>query len=302
MAQPRTARDYEEDVTAASRVGLAEIMTVLGAYRESLVLIGGWAPYLILEQFGEPGHEYFDAAQTFDAEVTFGRFVHVGSIDIDFVVDPAAIDADRYATIVESLLDRDYEPVKDSMYQFEKVIPSPQSGQKYPIRVDFLTPRPLAGQGRSHRHREVQHDLRARTLEGAEVALAHWFWYEYDAQLPDGANSHVRVKVTDLIGSLALKGIAIGERYAEKDAYDIYALCAHYRGGPAAVAEILRPVREEEAVRRGLTAMAEKFREERAEGPTWVAVFLSQGSADGDDRTRVDAFMTVQEVLRLVSR
>lgn len=291
MAKPRTAGDYEEDMTAASRVGLAEIMTVLGVYRESLVLIGGWAPYLILEQFGEPGQEQLDADQTFDAEVSFGRFVHVGSIDIDFVVDPAVIDADRYATIVESLLDRDYEPVKDSLYQFEKVIPSPRTGQRYPIRIDFLTPRPLAGQGRSRRHREVQHNLRARTLEGAEVALAHWFWYEYDAQLPDG----------DLIGSLVLKGIAIGERYAEKDAYDIYALCAHYRGGPAAVAEVLRAIREEEAVRRGLAAIAEKFREERAEGPTWVAAFLSQGNAEGDDRTRVDAFMTVREVLRLVS-
>lgn len=78
-------------------------------------------------------------------------------------------------------------------------------------------------------------------------------------------------------------------------------MCAHYRGGPIAIAEIIRPIREEEAVRRGLTAIAEKFREERAEGPTWVAVFLSQGNADGDDRTRVDAFMTVQEVLRLVA-
>jgi hypothetical protein len=301
MAKPRTAHDYEEDVTATSRVGLAEIMTILGAYRESLVLIGGWAPYLILEQFGEPGGEYFDGAQTFDAEVTSGRFVHVGSIDIDFVVDPAVIDAERYTTIVELLLDRDYEPVKDSRYQFEKVIRSPRSGQEYSIKIDFLTPKPLAGQGRSHRHREVQHDLRARTLEGAEVALAHWFWHEYDTQLSDGANTHVRVKVTDLVGSLTLKGIAIGERYAEKDAYDIYALCAHYRGGPAAVAEILRPVREEEAVRRGLAAIADKFREERAEGPTWVAVFLSQGNAEGDDRTRVDAFMTVREVLRLVS-
>lgn len=45
MAKPRTARDYEDDVTAASRLGLAELMTVLGAYREALVLIGGWAPY-----------------------------------------------------------------------------------------------------------------------------------------------------------------------------------------------------------------------------------------------------------------
>jgi hypothetical protein len=158
----------------------------------------------------------------------------------------------------------------------------------------------LAGQGRARRHRQVQHDLRARTLEGAEVALAHCFWYEFDAQLPDGAQTRVRLKVVDVVGSLALKGIAIGERYAEKDAYDIHALCAHYRGGPAGVAEAVRPFRNEEPVRRGLAAIAEKFRDREAEGPTWVAVFLAEGNADLHERLRTDAFMTVREVLRLL--
>jgi hypothetical protein len=297
MARPRTARDYEDDVTAASRVGLAELMTVLGAYRDALVLIGGWAPYVILERLGTPGAFQADA---FQSDTFQTAFAHVGSIDIDFVVDPAMIDADRYATIVESLLERGYEPVTGSLYQFQRMIPSPRSGQAHLIRVDFLTPRPLPGQGRTRRHREVQHNLRARTLEGAEVALTHWFWYEYDARLPDGAEAHVRVKVADLVGSLALKGIAIGERYVEKDAYDIYALCAHCRGGPAAVAEALRPFRNEEPVRRGLRAIAEKFRDKGAEGPTWVAVFLSEGNAEADEKLRVDAFMTVQEVGRLL--
>lgn len=42
MAPPRrTARDYEGGITAASRTGLAEIMTTLGTYRDALVRIGG---------------------------------------------------------------------------------------------------------------------------------------------------------------------------------------------------------------------------------------------------------------------
>ena len=40
-SRPRTARDYEGGITAASRTGLAEIMRTLGAYRNALVLIGG---------------------------------------------------------------------------------------------------------------------------------------------------------------------------------------------------------------------------------------------------------------------
>ena len=274
MARPRTARDYEDDVTATSRVGLAELMTVLGSYRDALVLIGGWAPYVILERFGASGAFQADVFQS-DAFQT--GFAHVGSIDVDFVVDPALVDAERYATIVQSLLDRGYEPVADSLYQFQRMIPSPRTGQAHRISVDFLTPRPLAGQGRSHRHREVQYDLRARTLEGAEVALAHWFWYEYESHIPDGARVRVRVKVADVVGSLALKGIAIGERYAEKDAYDIYALCAQCRGGPAAVAELLRPFRDEEPVRRGLAAIAEKFRDRDAEAPRGPPSFSPRG-------------------------
>ncbi|MBI2554994.1 MAG: hypothetical protein HYV92_11430 [Candidatus Rokubacteria bacterium] len=121
MRKPRTARDYQDGITAASRSGLAEVMTTLGAYRDALVLIGGWAPYLILEQFGAPGRE----------------FVHVGSIDIDLVVDPDLVDAERYATIVNLLLDRGYQRGPDPLFQFEKVIRSPRDGQDYLIRVDW---------------------------------------------------------------------------------------------------------------------------------------------------------------------
>lgn len=156
MRRLRTAGDYQDGITAASRSGLAEVVTTLGAYRDALVLIGGWAPYLILERFGEEGAFQADAFQV--------GFVHVGSIDIDLVVDPDLVDAERYSTIVDLLLDRGYEPGADPLFQFQKAIRSPRDGQEYLIRVDFLTPRPLPGQGRSHRHRQVQRDLRARSL------------------------------------------------------------------------------------------------------------------------------------------
>lgn len=299
MARPRRrASDYQDGITAASRSGLAEVMTTLGAYRDALVLIGGWAPYLILEQFGERGAFQADA---FQADAFQVGFVHVGSIDIDLVVDPDVVDAERYATIVDLLLDRGYEPGADSLFQFQKTIRSPRDGQDYLIGVDFLTPKPLPGQGRRHRHRQIQRDLRARTLEGADVALTHWFWYELEARLPDRSQARVRFRVADLVGSLTLKGIAIGERYAEKDAYDIYALCAHYHGGPPAVAEVLRPfLGEAAAVGRGLRSICERFRAAEAEGPTWVATFLGGGDPETEARTRQDAFMTVHEVCRLL--
>lgn len=297
MRRPRTAGDYQDGITAASRSGLAEVMTTLGAYRDALVLIGGWAPYLILEQFGEEGASQ---AGAFQADAFQVGFVHVGSIDIDLVVDPDVVDAEHYATIVDLLLDRGYEPGADPLFQFQNTIRSPRDGQDYLIRVDLLTSKPLPGEGRSPRHRQVQPDLRARTLEGAEVALSHWFWYDLETQLSDGAQARVRLKVADLVGSLALKGIAIGDRYVEKDAYDIYALCAHYRGGPPAVAETVQPFLHEDPVQRGFRSIAGRFRALDAEGPTWVATFLGEGDPERSARIRQDAFMTVNEVCRLV--
>jgi len=110
----------------------------------------------------------------------------------------------------------------------------------------------------------------------------------------------VRLKVADLVASLALKGIAIGERYAEKDAYDIYVLCSHTRGGPQTVAATLKPFMNEQPVQRGVRAIAQKFRALDAEGPTWVEKFLGGGDAETEARVRQDAFMTVREVCRVV--
>jgi hypothetical protein len=227
-------------------------------------------------------------------------FLHVGSVDIDFVVDPSIVDAAQYATIVQRLRERGYEPVAESRYQFERTVASERTGQPHTIRVDFLTPRPPAGQGRRRRHRRAQSDLQARTLEGAEVALAHWYWHDLDEMLPDGARAQTRVKVSDPVGALALKGLAIGDRYAEKDAYDIFALCAHHSGGPGRVAELLRPALADPLVRRGLDEIAAKFRAPQAEGPMWVANFLARPATTEHERLLTDAFMTVSEVLRLL--
>ena len=128
MAKPRLAAYYDDDITAASRSALAEVMITLGAYRDALVLIGGWAPYLILERFGEPGGFQGD---TFQVDASQAGPVHVGSIDIDLVVDPDVVDAEHYATIVERLLERGWARALESRFQFQKETLSPRSGRPH---------------------------------------------------------------------------------------------------------------------------------------------------------------------------
>jgi hypothetical protein len=281
---PRSRSDYYPELVEASLSVLIELMTVLKSYKKALVLIGGWAPYFILQQY-----------QELDVE-----FRHVGSIDIDLVIDPEMVGDEEYATITRMLLERGYKPSPKILYQFERTIIGVRDGREYTVGVDFLTPRPPKGSGRTHRHRPVQPDLKARTLEGAEIALAHNSLLELSGRLPGDGLTEVSFKVADLVACLALKGFALGERYREKDAYDIYTLCAYYRGGPKAVADQLKPYLEDPLPQRGLAAIATRFKSPDGDGPSWVANFLGYDDRDQELRTKQDAFMTVGEVLRLL--
>ena len=62
--EPRTASQFAPGVIDASRAVLVEIGVILRSYLKDLALIGGWAPYFLLQQHQQAG------------------FDHVGSIDI----------------------------------------------------------------------------------------------------------------------------------------------------------------------------------------------------------------------------
>jgi len=89
---PRLKNDYYPELVEASLSVLLELITTLGSYRDALVLIGGWVPYFILQEYQEPGLD----------------FGHVGSIDIDMLIDPDIAHSERYASIVGMLMDRGY--------------------------------------------------------------------------------------------------------------------------------------------------------------------------------------------------
>ncbi len=48
MVNSRT--DYSEHATAAARMVLLELVRILGAYKDELVLVGGWVPELLFSR------------------------------------------------------------------------------------------------------------------------------------------------------------------------------------------------------------------------------------------------------------
>lgn len=82
-----TKSNYGKKEVEACLSVLVEIMTVLGSYRDNLVLIGGWVPYFLLNNKGKD---------------------HVGSIDIDLALDFKKISDESYKTILKLLNQRGY--------------------------------------------------------------------------------------------------------------------------------------------------------------------------------------------------
>lgn len=278
---PRLWVDYTAALTGASKVGLLELGRTLRPYNESIILIGGWVPYLLLQQHDQAP----------------GDFVHVGSIDVDFLVDPARVGEDEYATIVELISQAGWRPKEGSRFSFFRTIDGPD-GRPYEIKVDFLTP-DVVGAGAGHRHRPIQRDLYARTMDDAELALAHHTQVHMDGRLPGGADSEADIKLLDLIGCIGTKAIALGDRYKQKDAYDLVSVLDRYDSGVRDVAQAVRPFVRDPLVARPLEVLRNKFRTEHSEGPVWYAEFLG-GDREASERASQRAFQLVREFGRLI--
>lgn len=286
MAEIRIAGDYHERVIQASLSVLVELYTILGRYSDALVLVGGWAPYFLLERHQRNEND----------------FEHVGSIDIDLAVDPRIVDEPAYATIVELIGKRGYKPRKDKLgnvipFSFERELES-EEGSTVKIQVDFLTALD-AKAGKRRRHKAVQPDLKARMARGCDVVFNHNFKHKVTATLPDDGEKTIELKVADLVGILTTKGIALGERYKEKDAYDIYAAIANYEGGPQDAAAVVKPFAGDPLVAEALDNIRKAFESQKAHGPDWVATFIGAPSLAERERIRTDAYMNVSEFLRL---
>lgn len=287
----RLITDLDSRLVEASESILLEIMTILGAYRESLVLVGGWAPYFIIEMFKSPDD----------------NFVHAGSLDIDIAVNPKKIPEVEYKSMLRLIEERGYSHSLDKEgkaipYAFEKAISVAGFKDKQTIEVDFLGPK-YGGRGEQRRHQIIQSELFIRKAKGIDIVFEHFFTYSLKGKLPEGAYNEIEIQVADLVAALTMKGIVLGERYSEKDAYDIYSIISHFRNGFSSVAEAMKPYRENWLVKESIKSISEKFKTRDSIGPQWVTDFLvSDRESEGGEREHIvtDSYMQVNEFLSLL--
>jgi hypothetical protein len=207
-----TKVDYGQREVKAAQSVLVELIHLLGEFRDSIVLVGGFVPPLL----------YRGRAENY-----------VGTLDVDLALDHTTIDDETYQTIRTALLKRGYREGRQPFIFFREV--PAESGAPVVVEVNFLSGE-YGGTGQSHRTQKVQ-DLRARKARGCDLAFDNFVAMEMEAELPEGGIDRVTCKVAAVVPFIVMKGMALADRMKEKDAWDIYYCLVHHPGGVDGVVE-----------------------------------------------------------------
>ena len=282
MVGIRTISTISPDVAQASLGYLIELMLALRSYKKGIVLVGGWVPYLLLRKY----------------QPSKSAFRHVGSQDIDLAVNPKVISQTEYADIEELVKSRGYQPNPKSGFSFLKPGPKVRR-ERLPIQIDFLGPE-YGGIGKKKRHQRIQDDFLLRKARGADFAFDHVEEYELTGTLPNGSEGQVSFYIADIVGSLVMKGITLGSRHQEKDAYDLFVLVTEYKEGPLSVATAVKPYQGHTVAQEAITAIKQAFRSREAEGPGLVADFFEELDGEVREQRITDVYMQVKRFLEFL--
>jgi hypothetical protein len=161
---------------------LIELMTILGEFRENIVLTGGWIPYFVL---------------------TDNQNEHVGSLDIDIALDFQKISGDTYRTMLQTLESKGYRRGHQPFMFFRDIVSA--SNTKITVEVDLLAGE-YEGTGKSHRTQKIQ-DVRARKARGCDLAFCHNRTIKLAGKMPDGSKNEVLIKIADAVAFITMKGM-----------------------------------------------------------------------------------------------
>lgn len=276
----RTKISFSDNINEISKAHVIEIMRALGAYKEGLSIVGGWAPYFILDKYGKNPK----------------GINHLGSVDIDIAVNPEVIDDTQYASLEVLLKERGYEKHPVNNFSYVKKVTT-DSGREVSIVIDFLAP---TEEGRrSHRHTRVQSDFMVRKTIGADLAFSHRFQYTLEGKLPNGSDSSVEFYVADIVAMIAMKSYVLGVRYKEKDAYDLYMLIMYYKDGVSSVAAEIKDHIDQIPVPEGIENLITHFATRTSDGPSFVADFHGD-EGEAREQRMTEAHLQVQRLLELL--
>lgn len=268
-----SAVDYSQDqIDAAHRV-LVELTNLFDTYKDDICIVGGWVPDLMFPDKG-----------------------HVGSVDVDVLINHLKLKDAGYQTMARLLLRNGYREHPEKYFSFIKSVEV--RGKKYDVDVDIL-----AGMyGGTKKEKHSQHIQGMTALKATGGNFAFEFppqRIKVEAQRPDGAIDIVHVNVVAVVPYIVMKTAALGRGKA-KDAYDIYFVVKHYLGGVRQLAKELAACSDKQIIQVMKAKLAEKFASPEHSGPADVANFMDLPIGEEREMICRDAFEQIRVLLSLI--
>lgn len=266
--------DYSAGQKEAAHRTLVELVNIFREYEEDIRIVGGWVPDLMF-----PGEG------------------HIGSVDVDVLINHLTLHDEGYQNMSKILWKNGYREHPEKYFSFIKTVEV--DGLFYDVDVDIL-----AGMyGGTQKKKRSQHVQGVKALK----ATGGNFAFDYpsqkiplEAKRPDGAIDIANVSVIAVVPYLIMKTAAMGRGKA-KDAYDIYFLIKHYRGGVKELAKEFQSNAGNKLVLEMKGKLAGKFASPNHAGPKDIVDFLGMMEEDEIEMTKRDSCEQVLALLRLIS-
>jgi hypothetical protein len=254
--KPDRASGYPSGQLEKIRQTCLYVATKLGDLAEELVVVGGLAPSLLVDQVHLPA----------------GAERHVGTLDLDVGLGLAILDASRYQAVVERLKEAKFTPDKKD----GKVVRQRWGfdvSEEERLTVEFLIP-PSDSSDRPGSLRNLEGDFAAIITPGLHLAYLNRKRVTMEGRTILNEEAKRDVWVCGAAAFVVLKASAFRNRGVNKDAYDLFYVLRNYGKGPEDVAAELKPHLRDSSVQRALEILREDFTAPAKLGPQRAARFL----------------------------
>jgi len=259
--KPSTATGYRSDYLTQVRATCLYVATKLGDLVDDLVVVGGLAPSLLVDQTS--GADGIDP--------------HIGTMDLDVGLAAALLDQGRYRPLVERF--------RRAGFAQDRNVQGNLTRQRWKIEragkvtVDFLI-QPTLPADRGGKLRNIEPDFAAIIAPGLHLAFEDRQRVTLSGQTVIGEDATRDIWVCGPGAFIVLKSLAFDLRGENKDAYDLFYVVRNYGSGIEDVVEHLRPLSEDRFAVEAFSILRRDFSTHNSVGPRRVAEFLVGQSDD----------------------
>lgn len=273
--KPTTAEGYSADQVALVRATCLYIATKLGDLMDDLVVVGGLAPSLLIDQTSLPE----------------GVEPHVGTLDLDIGLSLAIFDEQHYKTLTERLRAAGFTP--DENEKGNRTNQRWSVGGPDNVTVDFLIPPSREGD-KGGKVLNLEEDFAAIVAPGLGLAFRDQVTVPLAGSTIWGEKAARAIRVCGPGAFVVLKALAFRNRGENKDAYDLYYIVRNYGAGPADVAERFLSLCPDPECDEALEVIRADFLDPESVGVRRVVAFL-HGEGQSDDALQTEVVGFIQD-------